>query len=89
VDQQELERVERTNKRHENNRAEDLPPIRKRVAHQAYQLPHRAPETPHELTGGGIGMGCKGLFYFGRWPFVVGYVMLAVRNHAIRDWIPG
>ena len=68
TDQQILESVERTDRSHEQNRRQNLPPIRKRIPDEAGQLPHGAPVRcrPQLLAAGGMGMRCKALFYLSR-----------------------
>src|SRR5229473_28315 len=72
ADQQKLERVECSYQGHEQNGRQYLPPVRNGIAHQSRELAHTAPGRPQGLTDGDMSLGCKRLFYCGRWSFVVG-----------------
>ena len=68
--QQVFESVKATDRRHEQNRGQDLPPVRERVADEARQLPHGPPGRgrPQALAGRRMDTEYKALFYLSRAP---------------------
>src|SRR5713101_2945409 len=74
ADQQYPKSIQESNRRQEEHRGHELPPIRSYVSYEAGQLPHRRlpMRSRARLAAEEIGISRKPLFYCSRWRSVVG-----------------